>query len=89
MKSGRESVRTFIIIALMVALLPAAAYAQAARPSKGPLTERTDDEKKNDEAIDKAYQEQLKNPQFSKQSAKSSSDPWGSIRPADSDTTKR
>jgi hypothetical protein len=78
-------VRTFIIVALMIALLPAAAYSQAARP-KGPLTNRTDAEKKNDEAIDKAYQEQLKNPQFSKQSSKSS-DPWQSIR--SDDNTKR
>jgi hypothetical protein len=80
--------KKLVIAALMIGLLPASAYSQAARPRQGPLTARTEAEQKKDDEIDKAYQDQLKNPQFNKQSAKSS-DPWGSIRPADSDNAKR
>jgi hypothetical protein len=81
--------RKLAIAVTMIALLPLSAHAQVALGSSGgkgggPPTARDDGEKKRDEAIDKAYQEQLKNPQFSKKTDTKNADPWGTIRPATS-----
>ncbi len=75
--------KTVLIVAIMIALLPAAAYAQA--PPKGPLTIRTEAEKKRDAEIDRAYKEALKRDASVKQPPP---DPWQTIRPAPTDTTK-
>jgi hypothetical protein len=79
--------RNLAIAVTIALLLPVSAHAQVALGSSGsgkggPLTARTDAEKKTDEAVDKAYQDQLKNPQFSKQTDSKNNDPWGAIRPA-------
>ncbi len=79
--------RRLVIAVIMMVLLPAAAYAQD-KKDKGPLTVRTDEQMKKDAEIDKAYQEQLKREGGIKQQPVKV-DPWQSMRPADSDSTKR
>jgi hypothetical protein len=50
------------------------------------LTARTDKEKKADAAIEKAYEDSLKKQRINGPAVKS--DPWQTIRPAGSDSTK-
>ena len=76
---------------MTVVLLPLTAHAQvglgnSSSKYNGPPTARTDSERKKDDAIDKAYEDQLKNPQFSKKNETKikNSDPWGTIRPESS-----
>ena len=76
--------KALIVAALMMALLPLAAYAQGA-PPRGPATVRTEAEKKRDAEIDRAYKEALKRDASVKQPPP---DPWQTIRPAPTDTTK-
>ncbi len=76
--------RKFAIVAIMIALLPVSAFAE---DYKGPATARTYSENKNDEAIDKAYQDTMKRMDPNGKSAKSD-DPWQTIRPAPGDNTK-
>jgi len=73
-----------LIAAIMIALLPAAAYAQA--PPRGSPTARTDAQKKHDAEIDKAYREAVKSDASAKLPPP---DPWQTVRPAPTDTTKR
>lgn len=78
-----------LAIVVAIALLPASAHAQVglgntASKYTGPPTARSDSEKKADAAIDKAYEDQLKNPQFSKKTDTKNNDPWGALRPAGS-----
>jgi hypothetical protein len=75
--------RKFVIAAMMMALLPASAYAQQ---SKGPLTARTEKEMKEDKDIDKAYRDAIKRNGGDGQAAKR--DPWQTIRPPDTDNAK-
>jgi hypothetical protein len=76
--------RKFVIAALMIALLPVSAYAQK---DKGPLTARTEKEMKDDKEIDRAYRETIRRTGGSGPAAKS--DPWQTIRPPGTDSTKR
>lgn len=76
--------RSLTIAALMIALLPVSAYAEE---QHGPATVRTDKEKKEDDAIDKAYRERMKYLGAGGQAVKT--DPWQSVRPAGGDSTKR
>lgn len=75
--------RKIAIAAIMIALLPASAFAEE---HTGPPTARTDSEKKNDEAIDKAYRDTMK--RMDSSTAVKSDDPWQTIRPAPGDNTK-
>jgi len=78
-----------VMAALIIALLPASARAQAQQgKDRGPPTARTDSEKKNDAAIDQAYQAAVKGTGEKAKPVKV--DPWQSLRPADaSDNVKR
>jgi hypothetical protein len=75
--------RRLIIAAMMIALLPAAAYSQQ---DKGPATVRSDKEMKDDATIDKAYQDTVKRMGGNAKAPKS--DPWQTVRPAADDSTK-
>jgi hypothetical protein len=69
--------------AAMLALLPVSAYSQA----KGDLRpQRSEQQKREDAAIDKAYKESLKR---SRTEPAVKIDPWQTIRPAGNDATKR
>jgi hypothetical protein len=83
--------RTFIIAATMMTLLPATAYSQMGRqqdPSRNqsPFA-RTEAQKKKDAEVEKAYEEVLKSDKA--HSAPAKVDPWQSIRPSGDDTAKR
>jgi hypothetical protein len=77
-------VKRLIIAAMMISLFPVSAYSQK---DKGPATRRTEKEMKEDSEIDKAYQETMKRSGSNGEAAKS--DPWQTIRPAGTDSTKR
>jgi Ni/Co efflux regulator RcnB len=77
------NMRRLLIAAVLVALVPAPVLAQA---PKGAPTERTDADKKRDAEIDKAYRDSLKRNSVA---PPAKSDPWGTIRPANTDTTKQ
>jgi hypothetical protein len=83
--------RTFIIAATMMTLLPATAYSQMGRPEDPSRTQspfaRTEAQKKKDAEVEKAYQETLKRDK--EHAAPVKADPWQSIRPAGDDTAKR
>jgi hypothetical protein len=83
-KKEAGNMRRVAIAAVMIALLPVSAYPQE---NAGPPTARTDREKKDDAAIDKAYQDAVKRTGNKGQAAKS--DPWQTVRPAGADSTKR
>ncbi len=72
------------IIAVLIALLPAAAVAQ----NKGPPTVRSDYEKKQDADIDKQYRDARKRV-IGAPSQAASADPWQTVRPAPTDTTTK
>jgi hypothetical protein len=74
--------RTVIIAAVMIALLPASAYSQ-----HKPATTRTDEQKKQDAEIEKAYQEVTKGSKG--QGPAKPWDPWQTVRPAAADSPKR
>jgi hypothetical protein len=71
--------RKLLIAAILIASLPAAAYAQG----KTPPTVRDESEKKKDAEIDKAYKETMKRVDGNTQPTKPA-DPWSSIRPTTS-----
>jgi hypothetical protein len=75
--------KLLIIAATMIALFPVAAYSQQ---SKGPLTARTDQEMKDDKAIDKAYRDAMKRTEGKGQDVKN--DPWKVVRPTGPNDTK-
>jgi hypothetical protein len=77
---------TIAVVTAMIVLLPASAYPQGGGRGPSPAI-RTESEKKNDVAIDKAYQQTLKRVDGNGQAAKG--DPWGNLRPAPDDSTKR
>jgi hypothetical protein len=72
-----------IAIATVMIALPAFAFAQT--------TQRTDDQKKKDVEIQKAYEQVIRDTksQPPPPSSNSKADPWGNLRPAASDSTKR
>jgi hypothetical protein len=61
----------FAVATLIITLLTAPAYSQQGNP---PLTARADKEKKEDAAIEKAYEDALKKERSSGPAVKS--DPW-------------
>jgi hypothetical protein len=74
--------RKVAIAAVMIALLPAFAFAQT--------TQRTDDQKKKDTEIEKAYEQVIRDTKSqAPPPSNTKSDPWGNLRPAASDNTKR
>ncbi len=75
--------RRLFVAAMLIALLPAPASAQA---PKGSPTERTDADKKRDAEIDRAYRDTLKRNAVAPPPA---ADPWQTIRPANTDTAKQ
>src|ERR1700684_1905748 len=88
---GSGNMRTFIIVATMIALLPATANSQMGRQedparNQSPFA-RTDAQKKKDAEVEKAYEEVLKADKA--HTAPVKGDPWQSIRPAGDDTAKR
>jgi hypothetical protein len=71
-----------IAIAVMIALLPGSDFAQT--------TQRTDDDKKKDAEIQKAYDQVIRDTKsHAPPPSNTKSDPWGNLRPAASDNTKR
>jgi hypothetical protein len=76
--------RAVVIAGLMIALLPATAYSQ---DSHMPATRRTDEQKKQDAEIEKAYHEVEKG--IKAQTAPRKYDPWHTVRPAADDKAKR
>ena len=75
--------RRLFVAAMIIALLPAPASAQA---PKGSPTDRSDADKKKDAEIDKAYRDALKR---NSGSSAPKPDPWQTIRPANTDTPKQ
>jgi hypothetical protein len=75
--------RRLFAAAMIIALLPAAAHAQA---PKGSPTDRTDADKRKDAEIDKAYRDALKR---NSGTSAPKPDPWQTIRPANTDTPKQ
>jgi hypothetical protein len=76
--------RTFAIAAMMIALLSVSADAQ----QRGPRTTRSDEDKRTDAEIDKAYQNAIKNT-GDKGRPVAIQDPWGTVRPSGGSTDKR
>jgi hypothetical protein len=72
--------RRLVIAAVMIALLPASTYAQ----QKGPLTARTDAEKKHAAEIERAYKDTIKRMDNAPSAAPA--DPWQDVRPAPATT---
>ncbi len=77
--------RTVTIAAMMIALLPAIAYSQDHKPA----TTRSDEQKKEDAEIEKAYREVMKGGKGQVAPAPAKTDPWQTIRPATGDSAKR
>jgi hypothetical protein len=75
--------KRFAIATMIIALLTVSAYSQQ---GNGPITARTDKEKKADAATEKAYEDSLKRDKSNGPTVKS--DPWQTIRPASVDNTK-
>jgi hypothetical protein len=75
--------RTFTIAAIILALLSASAFAQ----QRGPKTTRSEEEKRNDAEVDKAYQKALKATGDKGQPV--IQDPWGAVRSPPGGTDKR
>lgn len=87
--SGRKQgqARRFAVAAAMLVLLPFAADAQQRDdPYLTPPGARTNEQKKTDAEIDKAYQQTVKGTRDSRPANKT--DPWGTLRPAASDNSK-
>jgi hypothetical protein len=81
--TGTRNMKKLVFAAMMFALFPVSAYAQR---DKGPPTARTEKEMKDDKEIDRAYRETMKRTGSNGQAAKS--DPWQTIRPPGTDSTK-
>jgi len=75
--------KRFAIATLIIAILTVPAYSQQ---GSAPITARTDKEKKEDAAVEKAYEDALKKDRSSAPAVKS--DPWQTIRPTGGDSTK-
>lgn len=80
--------KKFVIAVIMLAWLPAAAQAQHGNdPFINQPGVKSDAQKKIDADIDKAYHDTMKKTGGGQPSAKG--DPWGTLRPAASDNTKK
>ena len=75
--------KKFATATVIITLLTLPAYSQQ---GNAPITARTDKEKKEDAAIEKAYEDTLKKERSSGPAVKS--DPWQTIRPTGGDSTK-
>jgi hypothetical protein len=73
--------RKLAIAAVMIALLPVSAFAQT--------TQRTDDQKKKDTEIEKAYEQVIRDTRSAAPPPSSNTkvDPWGTLRPTANDNT--
>jgi hypothetical protein len=80
----RKFVVVYVVAAAMMAVLPVVAYAQ----DKGPPTVRSDQEKKRDAEIEKAYKDAIRSTGNGVPQA-APSDPWQSVRPSPADNTKQ
>ena len=76
--------RTFVIVAMLIAFAPAAAYAQ-----KKSITARTDEQTKHDAEIDQAYRNALSGTGSKKLPAPAKVDPWQTVRPTGTDKAKQ
>jgi len=77
--------RSAAIAAVMMSLLPASAYAEGDKPVS---QTRTDEQKKEDAASERAYQEVIK-ATTGKPAPAPKSDPWHQVRPPGADGAKR
>ena len=77
--------RTCTIAAMMIALLPTAAYSQR----KTPPTLRTDEQMKTDAEVDKAYQNAIKATREKRPAAPAKIDPWQTVRTPGDNNVKR
>jgi hypothetical protein len=71
--------RTLALAGMMIAVLAAPALAQ----QRGPMTTRTDEQKKTDADIDRAYQRAVKSTGDKGKAAPT--DPWQTVRPPSND----
>ena len=78
-----STIKTATIAAVMIALLPASAYAQEHQPA----TQRSDAEKRQDAEIEKAYEQVMKG--VNAQTPASKYDPWGTVRNTDNHGAKK
>jgi hypothetical protein len=79
--------KKLLIFTILTGLLPASVHAQEIQHGRMQSPGiKSDYEKKNDAALDKAYQETLKR---TGQGHTVKTDPWGSVRSGDTDTGKR
>jgi hypothetical protein len=78
-----STIKTATIAAVMIALLPASAYAQEHQPA----TQRSDAEKRQDAEIEKAYEKVMKG--VNAQTPRSRYDPWGTVRDRASESAKK
>jgi len=80
--------RSFAIAAAIAVLLPLAAYAQQqGDPYVNNPGVKSDAQKRTEADIDKAYQQTVK--QTRDKGPATRADPWGTVRPAASDSTKK
>jgi len=70
--------RVTAIATVMIALLPAIAYAEG---DKAATQTRTDEQKKEDDASERAYQEVIKATEGTKPKPMPKIDPWHQVRP--------
>jgi hypothetical protein len=75
-----RGMKKFAIATMIITLLTVPAYSQQG------ITARTDKEKKEDAATEKAYEDTLKRVKSNGPAVKS--DPWQTVRPAGGDSTK-
>jgi hypothetical protein len=80
--------RRIAIAAIVLGLLPATTYSQGEEQQQKP-TLRTDAQKREDAEIEKAYKEMIGRTKGQAQPAPVKPDPWQSVRPAASESTKR
>jgi hypothetical protein len=79
-----STTRTVAIAAMMIAFLPVTAYAEEEHQKP---TLRSDEQKKEDAAIEKAYEQVMKG--VNARTAPTKYDPWQMVRPAANDSSKK
>jgi len=75
--------KKFVLATIVLALAAAPAFAQ-----RGPRTTRTDEQKRQDAEVDKAYQRVMKST-TDKSKPPPVTDPWGNVRSTSSTPDKR
>lgn len=79
--------RRLLAALLALPLIPPLSLGLAhAQQQQGPLTIRTDSQKKQDAAIDRAYQDAVKRSKAGGKSAATAKDPWQDVRPPSGNT---